>query len=148
MDGMRMFSLFDDSNVEAYDKRDDRYPAVLKAGLSHNGLDLEDVLAVTADFYGLWAICNQGIFKGALRGWFRKRIETFDLIPYADIAEARVEPMSPHAGKIVMYDISDKKSAEIEFSAGGPRRSVEGEQAQCRRVLEIIEGAWRAAGAA
>lgn len=64
---MRMFSLFDDSNVEAYDKRDDRYPAVLEAGLIQHGLDFDDVMAVTKGF-GFWAICKKGVFHARLRG--------------------------------------------------------------------------------
>ena len=59
MNDTRMFSPFDDSNFDAYDKQ--RYPEALTAGLSRNGLDLEDVLAVTHDIQGLWAIFKQGI---------------------------------------------------------------------------------------
>src|SRR5436190_5964798 len=66
---MRVFSLFDDSNIEAYDKRDERYPAVLEAGLTQHGLDFDDVLAVTKGL-GFWAICKQGIFHARLKGVF------------------------------------------------------------------------------
>ncbi len=145
MDGMRIFSLFDDSNFDAYDKQPDRYPKVLEAGLVHHGLDLEDVLAVTQDL-GLWAICRQGIFYASFRGAFKKRIETGNLIPYSEILEARVEPSTPRTGKIVLYDSSEKKINQIDFSAGGPNRSIEGEQAQLKRVLQLMEKAWRAAG--
>lgn len=144
MDEMRMFSLFDDSNFDAYDRRPDRYPKVLEAGLAQHGLELEDVLAVTQDL-GLWAICRQGVFYATFRGVFKKRIETGNLIPYSEILEARVESSSPHTGKIVLYDNSEKKINQIDFSAGGPNRSIEGERAQCERVLRLMEGAWRAA---
>lgn len=148
MNDMRMFALFDDSNFDAYDKQ--RYPEVLTAGLSRNGLDLEDVLAVTHDIQGLWAICKQGIFRSDLVGWVRKRIETYDLIPYADIVEARVEQIfRPEGAKIVFYDNSEKKFAQIEFTPSGGRFSTtsEGELAQCQRILQIMEGPWRTAGA-
>lgn len=145
----QMFSLFDDSNVEAYDKRDDRYPAVLEAGLTRHGLDLDDVLAVTKGF-GFWAICKQGIFHARLKGVFSKRPEVDDFISYSQILEARIEQIfRPEGAKIVLYDNSEKKFAQIEFTPSGGRFSTtsEDELAQCRRILQIMEGAWRAAGA-
>ena len=146
---MRMFSLFDDSNVEAYDKRNDRYPAVLEAGLTTHGLDFGEVLAVTKGF-GFWAICKQGIFHARLKGVFNKQPEVDDFIPYSDILEARVEQIfRPEGAKIVLYDNSEKRFAQIEFTPSGGRFSTtsEDELAQCRRILQIVESAWRAAGA-
>ncbi len=143
-----MFSLFDDSNLDAYDKQ--RYPEVLRAGVEHHGLELDDVLAVTHDF-GLWAICKQGLFSANFRGVFNKRIEVGDLTPYSQILEARVEQIfRPEGAKIVLYDNSEKKFAQIEFTPSGGRFSTtsEDELAQCQRILRIVEGAWRAAGAA
>jgi hypothetical protein len=150
MDQMRMFSLFNDSNVEAFDQRDDRYPAVLEAGLTKHGLDFNDVLAVTRGF-GFWAICKQGIFHARLKGMFSKQPDVDDLIPYSQILEARVEQIfRPEGAKIVLYDNSEKKFAQIEFIPSGGRSSTtsQDELAQCQRILQIIEGAWRAAGAA
>ncbi len=144
-----MFSLFDDSNVEAYDKRDDRYPAVLEAGLAKHGLDFDVVLAVTKGF-GFWAICKQGVFHARLKGMFNKQPEVDEFIPYADILEARVEQIfRPEGAKIVLYDNSEKKVAQIEFTPSGGRFSTtsEDELAQCQRILQIMEGAWRTAGA-
>jgi hypothetical protein len=146
---MRMFSLFDDSNVEAYDKRDERYPAVLEAGLTQHGLDSDDVLAVTKGF-GFWAICKQGIFHARLKGVFNKQPEVDDFIPYSQILEARVEQIfRPEGAKIVLYDNSEKQFAQIEFTPSGGRFSTtsEDELAQCQRILQMLEGAWRAAGA-
>jgi hypothetical protein len=143
LDGYRLFSLFDESNFEIRPKQ--QYPPVLEAGLAQHGLALDDVLAVSQDF-GLWAICKQGIFHARLKGVFNKRAEVDRFIPYSEIVEARVESSGPRTGKIVLYDVDDKKIAEIDFSAGGPEKTLEGEQAQCRRVLEIIDGAWRAVG--
>jgi len=101
-----MFSLFDDSNVEAYDKRDERYPAVLEAGLTQHGLDFDEVLAVTRGF-GFWAICKQGIFHARLKGMFNKQPEVDDFISYSQILEARVEQVfRPKGAKIVLYDNS------------------------------------------
>lgn len=148
MDDMQMFSLFDDSNLDAYDKQ--RYPEVLRAGLEHSGLELDDVLAVTQGF-GLWAICKQGLFSANFRGVFNKRIEVDDFIPYSQILEARVEQIfRPEGAKIVLYDNSEKQFAQIEFTPSGGRFSTtsEDELAQCQRILQIMEGAWRAAGAA
>ena len=145
---MKMFSLFDASNFDAYDKQ--RYTQVLSAGLEHNGLELDDVLAVTKGF-GLWAICKQGLFSASFRGVFNKRVEAGDLIPYSRILEARVEQIfRPSGAKIVLYDNSEKKFAEIEFTPSGGSSSTtsEDELAQCQRILQIIKGAWQKAGAA
>jgi hypothetical protein len=145
VDDMQMFSLFYDSNFDAYDKQ--RYPEVLRAGLAHNGFELDDVLAVTQGF-GLWAICKQGLFSASFRGVFKKRIEVDDVIPYSQILEARVEQIfRPEGAKIVLYDNSEKEFAQIEFTPSGGRFSTtpEDELAQCQRVLRIMEGAWRAA---
>jgi hypothetical protein len=136
---MYVFGLFQESNFDAYDR--ERYPAVLEAGIAQNGLTADDVLAVTQDF-GLWAICTTGIFRADLRGVFKKRIEVDDLIPYGRMMEAQVESSSPHTGKIVIRDDDSKKLAQIDFSAGGPSRTLEGEQAQCRRIMEIMRRAW------
>lgn len=146
---MRMFSLFDDSNVEAYDKRDERYPAVLETGLAQHGLDSDDVLAVTRGF-GFWAICKQGVFHARLKGVFNKQPEVDDFIPYSQILEARVEQIfRPEGAKIVLYDNNEKQFAQIEFTPSGGRFSTtsEDELAQCRRILQIMEGPWQAAGA-
>ncbi len=145
----RMFSLFDDSNVGAYDKRDDRYPAVLEAGLAQHGLDFDEVLAVTKGF-GFWAICKKGIFHARLRGVFNKQPEVDDFIPYSQILEARVEQIfRPEGAKIVLYDNNEREFAQIEFAPSGGRFSStsEDERAQCQRILQIMEGAWRTAGA-
>lgn len=145
----RLFSLFDDSNVEAYDKRDERYPAVLEAGLTQHGLGFDDVLAITKGF-GFWAICKQGIFHSRLMGVFNKQPEVDDFIPYSQILEARVEQIfRPEGAKIVLYDNSEKQFAQIEFTPSGGRFSTtsEDELAQCQRILQIMEGAWRAASA-
>jgi hypothetical protein len=147
VDDMQMFSLFDDSNLDAYDKQ--RYPEVLRAGLEHNGFELDDVLAVTQST-GLWAICKQGLFSANFRGVFNKRIEVDDLIPYSQILEARVEQIfRPEGAKIVLYNNSERKFAQIEFTPSGGRFSTtsEDELAQCQRILQIMKGAWRAAGA-
>jgi hypothetical protein len=145
---MQMFSLFDDSNLDAYDKRDDRYPAVLEVGLTQHGLDFDDVLAVTKGF-GFWAICKQGIFHARLKGVFSKQPEVDDFIPYSQILETRVEQIfRPEGAKIVLYDNSEKKFAQIEFTPSGGRFSTtsEDELAQCQRILRIMEAAWREAG--
>jgi hypothetical protein len=146
VDDMDVFSLFDDSNFDAYDKQ--RYPDLLRAGLAEQGLELEDVLAVTHGF-NLWAICKQGLFQARLRGVFNKRVEVDDLIPYSKILEARVEQVfRPEGAKIVLYDNREKKFAELEFTPSGGRFSTTPQQelAQCQRVLRIIEAPWRQAG--
>jgi hypothetical protein len=136
---MHVFGLFEESNFDAYDRG--RYPAVLEAGVTQNGLTTADVLAVTQDF-GLWAICTTGIFRADLRGVFKKRIEVDDLIPYRQIMEAQVEPSGPHTGKIVIRSDDSVKLAQIEFSAGGPDRTLESAQAHCRRIMETMKRAW------
>jgi hypothetical protein len=142
LDGMQMFRLFDESNFVAYDKQ--RYSAVLEAGLAHNGLELDDVLAVTDDL-GLWAICRPGVFRADLRGIFKKRIECGDLITHRQIEEAQVKPTGPHTSKIVLSAADGRKLGEINFRTGGPEATRDRERAQCRRVIGILEAAWRAA---
>lgn len=138
-----VFRLLDESNFDAYDRG--RYGPVIEAGVAHNGLAIEDVLAVTQDL-GLWAICTEGIFRADLRGVFKKRIEVGDLIPYTQIMEVQVEPSGPHTRKLVIRDDDSKKLAEIDFSAAGPDRTIEGAAAQGERILRIMEAAWRQAG--
>jgi hypothetical protein len=142
LDGYRLFSLFDESNFEAHPKQ--QYPPVLEVGLAQHGLALDDVLAVSQDF-GLWAICKQGVFHARLKGVFNKRPEVDPFIPYSEIMEARAEPSGPHTGKIVLYGLDGKKIAQVDFSAAGPEKTIEGEQAQRRRVFETMDRAWRAA---
>jgi hypothetical protein len=134
-----VFRLLDESNFDAYDRG--HYGPVLEAGIAKHGLDIEEVLAVTQDF-GLWAICTSGVFRAALRGVFKKRIEVDDLIPYSRIEEVRVESSSPRSGKLVMLDVSNTKLGQIDFGAGGPDRTIEGEKAQCERIMQIMERAW------
>jgi hypothetical protein len=137
------FRLFEESNFDPYEKQ--RYKAVLEAGLERNGIEMGDVLAVTQDL-GLWAICRQGVFRADLRGVFKKRVEAGELIPYSLIEEARVEPSGPGTGKIVMADAGGKKLGQIDFATGGRYATRDREAEQLRRVLGIIEEAWRAAG--
>jgi len=113
-------------------------------GVAHNGLTVEDVLAVTQDF-GLWAICISGVFRADLRGVFKKKIEVDDLIPYSRIEDVRVEPSGPRAGKLVMLDVDDRQLGQVDFRAGGPDGTVEEERAQCGRIVRMMEGAWRQA---
>jgi hypothetical protein len=146
LNDMYLFSLFDDSNFDGYDKQ--RFPELLEAGLGEHGLEPEDVLAVTHGF-NLWAICKEGIFQVGLRGVLKKRTEVERLIPYTEILEVRVEEIfRPKGAKLALYDNSEAKCAQIEFTPNGGRFSTttEDELAQCRRVLQIMEGAWRLAG--
>jgi hypothetical protein len=135
---LRVFGLLSESNFDAYDR--ERYGPVIEAGVARNGLAIEDVLAVTQDL-GLWAICTTGIFRADLRGMFKKRIDVDDVIPYARIASVRVEPSSPHTRKLVVRDGNSKKLAQIDFSAAGPARTIEGAAAHCERILQIVEQA-------
>jgi hypothetical protein len=139
----QLFRLFDESNFDAYDRQ--RYGPVLEAGVAHIGLTLEDVLAVTQDF-GLWAICTSGVFRADLRGVFKKRIEVGNLIPYSQIEEVRVESSGPRTGKLVMLDAGNRQLGQIDFATGGPENTVEGQRAQCERIMRIMEGAWRQVG--
>ena len=133
------FGLFHESNFEAYDRQ--RYPAVLEEGLARNGLGVDDVLAVAQDA-GLWAICRQGIFHADLRGIFKKRIEVDNFIPYSQMSEIRVEPSGPHTRKLVIKGSGSKKLAQIDFSAAGPERTIEGAATHCQRIARIVEAAW------
>jgi hypothetical protein len=135
----QVFRLFKESNFEAYDRQ--RYPAVLEEGLVQNGLGLDDVLAVAQDS-GLWAICQQGIFHADLRGIFAKRIEVDDFIPYSEMMEMRVKPSGPHTRKLVIEGSDSKKLVDINFSAAGPERTIEGAAAHCQRIAGIVKSAW------
>jgi hypothetical protein len=141
-----MFRLFDEANFDAYDEQ--RYPEVLEAGLTQHGLELDDVLAVTRDF-GFWAICQQGIFRAGLKGVFKKQPEIGELIPYSRILEARVEQIfRPEGAKIVLLDLSEKELGQIPFTPSGGRFSTttEEELAHCQRIVQTMEGPWRASG--
>jgi len=104
------FQLFYESNVHPYDCGSDRYPAVLKAGLKQHGLELSDVLAVTSDLGGLWAICRVGVFRGLLRGVFKKRVEVDEFIPYSEVTSIRQEPSGPHRSRIVLMGGSNERA--------------------------------------
>jgi hypothetical protein len=138
----QVFRLLSESNFKAYDRQ--RYPPVLEEGVAQNGLSIDDVLAVAQDF-GLWAICQQGIFHADLRGLLKKRIEVDALIPYAEMTEMRVAPSGPHTRKLVINGSSSKKRAEIDFSAAEPERTIEGAAAHCERIARIMKSAWASA---
>ncbi|MGA8744965.1 MAG: hypothetical protein WB507_03770 [Solirubrobacterales bacterium] len=139
-----MQQLFQESNFEAADR--DRYPAVLEAGVTQNGISTDDVLAVAHDLRsGLWAICTTGVFRADLRGMFKKRIEVDDLIPYLQVVSVGMEPSGPHTQKVVIYGSGGRKLAQINFSAAGPARTIEGAAAHCARIQQIAEGARRQA---
>jgi len=118
------FGLFMESNFDAYDSESGRYPAVLKAGLQRHGLKLSDVLAVTRDLQGLWAICRVGVFCADLRGMFRKRIEVDRLIPYSEVTSIRREPTGPRTSRIVLMHGSEKL-AQIDPSPPSGDASTE-----------------------
>lgn len=134
--------LFRVSNFEAADRH--RYLEVLEAGVAQNDISTDDVLAVAHDI-GLWAICRTGIFRVDLRGMFKKRIEVGDLISYSQIVSVGIAPSGPHTQKVVIYGSSGKKLAQINFTAAGPARTVEGVAAHCARIQQIVEGARRQA---
>lgn len=128
--------LFEESNFDAYDRQ--RYPEVLQAGCLQHGLSSEDVLAVAQDF-GLWAICNQGLFHADIRGMFKKRIEVDELISYSRIMEVQSEQSGLRSVKVVMRGDDSRELAKIEF---GPCESMDLAVAQCRRIVQIMEPAW------
>lgn len=127
----RVFWVFEESNFDAYDR--ERFAPVLEAGLAHNGLTSEDVLAVTQDF-GLWAVCAQGVFYADLRGMLKKRIEVAGLIPYSRIMEVQVEPSGPRTMKLVIRDDDSRALAEIKFGAA--------EEERCRHIVETMKEPW------
>lgn len=139
-EGFHVQELFQASNFEAADRH--RYPAVLEAGVTQNGISTDDVLAVAHDLRsGLWAICRTGIFRADLRGMFKKRIEVGDLTPYSQIVRVGMEPSGPHTQKVVIHGSGNRKLAQINFSAAGPARTIEGAAAHCARIQQIADGA-------
>ena len=134
------FSLFEESNFDAYDSGSDRYPAVLKEGLRQHRLELSEVIAVTQDL-GLWAICTSGIFRCDLRGIFKKRIEVHELISYAQVRSVRQEPSGPKTMRIVVEGDSGKELARIDFSAGGMDNTPELAAGHRNRIFRILERA-------
>lgn len=141
-DDFHVQELFQVSNFEAADRR--RYPEVLEVGVAQNDMSTDDVLAVAHDV-GLWAICRTGLFRADLRGMFKKRIEVGGLIPYSQIVSVGIAPSGPHTQKVVIYGSSSKKLAQINFTAAGPARTIEGAAAHCVRIQQIVEGARRQA---
>jgi hypothetical protein len=139
-DDFHVQELFQESNFEAADRH--RYPEVLEAGVAQNDMSTDDVLAVAHDV-ALWAICRTGIFRADLRGTFKKRIEVGELIPYSQIISVGIEPSGPHTQKVVIHGSGGKKLAQINFTAAGPARTVEGAAAHCARIQQIAEGARR-----
>lgn len=141
-DDFHVQELFRASNFEVADRH--RYPEVLEAGAAQNNMSTNDVLAVAHDV-GLWAICRAGIFRAGLRGMFKKRIEVDDLTPYSLIVSIGIEPSGPHTRKVVIHGLGGKKLAQINFTAAGPARTVDGAAAHCARIQQIAEGARRQA---
>jgi hypothetical protein len=136
----RVEELFRASNFEARDRH--RYAVVLQEGTTQNGISVDHVLAVAHDLRsGLWVICPTGIFQADLHGMFKKRIEVSDLIPYSQILRVGMESSGPHTQKVVIHGSSGKKLAQINFSASGPARTIEGAAAHCARIQRIAEGA-------
>ena len=134
------YSLFNQSNFDAYDSDADRYPAVLKAGIAQHGLDLSDVLAVTADM-GMWAICTAGVFHGSLRGMFKKRVEVERLIAYSEVTQMQEVRSGPHSARIVLFGGGSKELARIDFSAAGMNNTPELAAAHRRRIYQILQRA-------
>ena len=134
------FELFSASNFDAYDR--ERYPAPLREGLAHHGLQLSDVLAVTQDF-GCWVLCRTGIFRVGLRGMFKKRTEIDAFIAYAAIESYRVEPSGPHSRRLVFIGRDGKEVARIDFSAAGMETTPAMAAAQCDRIRAVIDAATR-----
>jgi hypothetical protein len=134
------FALFEASNFDVYDSGSERCPAVLKAGVAQYGLELSDVLAVTQDL-GLWAICTVGVFRGDLRGMFKKRVEVGELIPYSEVNSIRVESSGPHSKRIVLIGHDGKALTRIDFGAGGPGNSPAQAAAYCDHVFMALQQA-------
>jgi hypothetical protein len=117
------YQKFRDSNFDAYDTEEDRYPAVLLAGLEANHLQTDDVVAV-AHSLGLWAICAQGVFRADMRGVFNKRMTADPLIPYAEIHWIVEELTGPHTAGIVLMGVDAKKKlAKIDFGTEHDHRA-------------------------
>jgi hypothetical protein len=133
------YELLSRSNFETFDR--DRYEEVVEIATSELGLDLESVLAVAHDG-AMWAACRACIFRADLRGVFRKRVEVGTPLTYREISEVRVEPSGPHTHKVVLRGPDRKRLSQIDFSAAGPARSVEGAYAECQAFYQVLRGAW------
>ncbi len=129
--------LFEDSNIDGYDG--DRWSPALRAGLEQHGLELRDVLAVTAGYH-VWAICAVGIFQASLQGVFKKRIEVGSLIPWSEVTALREEPSTHKTMRIVLMGDS-KELARMDFDAGGMENTPEIAAAHRGRIYRVIERA-------
>ncbi len=133
------YELLDRSNFEAVDRP--RYEQVIEVAAAEAGIAIEDVLAVAHDG-ALWAACTSTIFRASLRGILKKRIDISESFDYHEISEVRVEPSSPHTHKVVLNGENRKRLAQINFSAAGPSRTIEGAYLDCQTFAEAIKSAW------
>jgi hypothetical protein len=132
------YELLDRSNFEASQRQ--RYEQVVEVATAELGIAVENVLAVAED-RGLWAACVDGVFRADLRGLIQKRVEVGEAIKYREISEVRVEASGPHTHKVVLNGENRRKLAQINFTAGGPARTVDGAYVHCQAFAEVIESA-------
>jgi hypothetical protein len=137
--GQHAYELLDRSNFEAVYRP--RYEQVVEVAAAEVGIAIDDVLAVAHDG-GLWAACASIIFRADLRGILKKRIDIAESIDYREISEVRVEPSGPHTHKVVLNGENRKRLAQINFSAAGPSRTIEGAYLHCQTFAESIKSAW------
>jgi 3-oxoacyl-(acyl-carrier-protein) synthase len=133
------YELLHRSNFEAVDRP--RYEQVVEVAAAEAGITIDDVLAVAHD-RALWAACTSTIFRANLRGILNKRVEISKSLDYREISEVRVEPSSPHTHKVVLNGENRQRLAQINFSAAGPSRTVEGAYRDCQTFAEAIKSAW------
>lgn len=129
--------LFDESNFDAYDKQDNRFPRVLEEALVLKKFDVSQVLAVSHTL-SLEVICKDGFFTANEVGRFnRKHVEAYNLIPYTRVTAVQTGPHGRFGTKVEISLQDATRPITLEYGTGGDV-GPEHAAAEANRIARII----------
>lgn len=128
--------LFAESNFDAYDSGEDRYPRILLAALAQLRIPPSDVLAVTHTL-SLVAATTTCIFEARERGMLNKRLEIGEVVQMERVATAQGAPDGRFGSRVDVLDHSAKVLMQIKYGTGGPVRP-EHAAAEARRFASVV----------